>query len=102
MIEQAFERGSQVFAFWIVNGEVVQARCAGGRRGAVLALPRVKANMVMVATGREEGGGAEIEKQVKAQIVAIEADSPLQIGDLEVNVSDARLRWNGCVSHGFL
>jgi hypothetical protein len=31
----------------------------------------------------------------------VEADSALQVGDLEVDVSDAGSGWDGCVCHGW-
>ncbi len=98
MIEQAFERDGQIFARRIVNSEVVQASRAGGRGLPVLAFPGVEADVVVVATGGEEGGAAEVEEQVEAQVVVIEADSALQVGDLEVNVSDAGLGRDGWAS----
>jgi len=61
MIEQAFERDGQISALRIVDGEVVQARRAGGGGQSVLALPGVKADVVVVAAGGEEGGAAEVE-----------------------------------------
>src|SRR5437764_11176431 len=100
MIEQASERGSQVFARGIVNGVMVQASRASGGGRPVLALPGVEADVVVVAAGGEEGRAPKVEEQVEAQVVAIEADSTLQVGDFEVDVSDARLGRDGCVSHG--
>src|SRR3989440_5515372 len=99
MFEQAFERGSQVFARGIVDSKVVQARGAGGGGRPVLALPGVEADVVVVTAGGEEGCALEVEEQVEAQVVAIEADSPVQVGDLEVDVSDAGLGWNGWFRH---
>lgn len=55
--------------------------------------------MMVVAASREEGCALEVEKQVEAQVVAIEADSALQVGNFEVDVSDAGLGRDGCVSH---
>src|SRR6266516_6424111 len=100
MIEQAFECGGQIFARRIVDGEVVQASCARGGRLPVLALPGVEADVVVIAACGEEGGAPQIEEQVEAQVVAIETDCALQIGDLEVNVSDAGLGWDGWLGHG--
>ncbi len=58
--------------------------------------------MVVVAASGEEGCAAEVEEQVEAQVVAIEADSALQVGDFEVDVSDAGPSGDGCASHGLL
>ena len=55
--------------------------------------------MVVVAAGGEEGCALEVEEQVEAQVVAIEANSSVQVGDLEVDVSDAGLGWNGWFRH---
>src|SRR5258708_12221742 len=92
MIEQAFERDGQIFAHGIVDSKVVQASRAGGRERPVLALPGVEPDVVVVATGGEEGCALEVEEQVEAQVVAIEADSALQAGTLTLAVSDPRLR----------
>src|SRR5436853_572326 len=73
-------------------------RARGGGR-AVLALPGVEADVVVVAAGGEEGCALEVEEQVEAQVVAIEANSSVQVGDLEVDVSDAGLGWNGWFRH---
>ncbi len=100
MIEQAFERDGQIFARRIVDGEMVQASRAGGGEWPVLALPGVEPDVVVVATGGEEGCALEAEEQVEAQVVAIEADSALQVGNLEVDVSDAGLGRDRCISHG--
>src|SRR5437660_7162407 len=91
MIEQAFERDGKIFALRIVDGKVVQARRAVSRRLPVLALPGVEADVVVVAASGEEGRTAEVEEQVEAQVVTIKADSALQVGDLEVDMPDARL-----------
>src|SRR5258708_11836138 len=100
MIEQTLERGGKIFARRIVDGEVMQASRArdGGR--PVLDLPGVEADVVVVAAGREEGCAPEVGEQVEAQVVAIEADSAVQVSDLEVDVSDACLGRDGCIRHG--
>ncbi len=100
MIEQAFERGGQVFARWIVDGEMVQASRAGSGRRSILALPGVEADMVVVASSGEEGRAPHVEEQVEAQVVVIEADSAVQVGDLKIDVPDAGLSRYGYISHG--
>src|SRR5437016_1747161 len=100
MIEQAFERYGQVFARRVVDGEVVQPSRTGGRGLPVLTLPGVEADVVVVAASGEKGCAPHVEEQVEAQVVAIEADRALQVGDFEVDVSDTGLGWDGCVSHG--
>ena len=99
MIEQAFERDGQICARRIVDGEVVQASRAGGGWCPILALPGVEADVVVVATSGEKGCALEVKEQVEAQVVAIKADRALQVGDLEVDMSDTGLGRDGCVSH---
>src|SRR5690242_12643214 len=81
---------------------MIQARRAWGRRLAVLALPGVETDMVMIAPGREKGSGPHIEEQIEAHVIAIEADGALEIGYLEMNVPNARLRRDGCIWHGLV
>src|SRR5207247_10666435 len=97
--EPGCEPGSEVGRRRIVDSKVVQARAAAGGGRPVLALPGVEADVVVVAAGGEEGCALEVEEQVEAQVVAIEADSSVQVGDLEVDVSDAGLGWNGWFRH---
>src|SRR5438552_13797282 len=80
----------------VVDGEVVQTRRARGGRRPVLALPGVEADVVMIATCREERCAFEVEEQIEAQIIPVEADRALQICNFEMHVTDARLGWNGC------
>src|SRR5260221_133079 len=53
-----------------------------------------------LSAGGEEGCALEVEEQVEPQVVAIEADSTLQVSDLEMDVSDTGLGRDGCVRHG--
>src|SRR5690348_4858238 len=91
MIKQAFKRDGQIFACWIVDGKVVQASRTGSRLRPVLALPGVEANVVMVATGGEKSSSLQVEEQIEAQVVSIEFDSTVQVGNFKVDVSDACL-----------
>lgn len=49
--------------------------------------------MVVVIPGRDEGGlGAIASLQGKAEHAAIEGESPVEIGDLEMDMANPRLR----------
>ena len=54
---------------------------------------------MMVAPRGEESRAPHVEEQVEAQVVAVEADSALQVGNLEVDVSNAGLVRDGWVCH---
>ena len=62
----------------------------------------VEADVVMIAARGEERSALEIEEQIEAQIVSIEADRTLQICDFEMHVSNTGLGWNGCLRHHYL
>ncbi len=69
---------------------MVEAGGARRRPGAAFALPGVEPDVVMVAAGGEERGAVtQALCQLEAEDVAVEADGPLEIGDLEVDVADA-------------
>ena len=53
------------------------------------ALPGVEPDVVMVAAGADERGGApHALRELKAQDPAVEAQGPFQISDLEMDVAD--------------
>jgi hypothetical protein len=87
----------------VEDGDVIEAGCMGGRRGAAGAVPGVQADVMVVSAGEEEGGaGAVTLCHFETQHVAIECDCAVKIGDLQVNVADAGLGVNGVCwdSHG--
>jgi hypothetical protein len=52
-------------------------------------LSQVEGEVVMVAAGRDEGGAAPHPLgQLEAEHAAVEVQSPLQVGDLEMDVAD--------------
>ena len=70
---------------------MIEPRRAGRRRRAALAFPGIQADVVMIAAGRDEGRlVAAPLHQFKAEHAAIKAERTLEIGDLEVDVADAR------------
>jgi len=80
----------------IANGDVVETGRARRRRRAAAALPGVQPDVVMVSTGAEEGGGiAHPLRDLESQYTVVERQRTIQIGDLEVNVSnvDAGVDW---------
>ena len=68
----------------------------GAGHGAALALPGVEPDVVVVAAGGEECGAVtQALRHLEAEHVAIEADGALEVGDLEVDVTDARAGFDG-------
>src|SRR5918998_291503 len=55
--------------------------------------PDVEAEVVVVAAGRHEGGGARHERhELEAQGVAVEVEASLQVPDVQVHVADHEAR----------
>ena len=75
------------------EGHVVEPRVAGRRRLPARALPCVQPDVMVVVARREERGleaqGTTVGDQVEAQTVAIEGDRAVEVGDAEMDVSDA-------------
>ena len=70
---------------------VETGRARRGRRPSQ-ALPCVQAYVVVVAARRDEGRArSEPLHELEAEDAAIEPQRPLEVGDLEMNVSDPRL-----------
>src|SRR6478672_4292119 len=57
---QALERIGQFRAVWVENRHMKQPRGAARRRRASAALPRVEPDVMMIATGGDEGGLAPV------------------------------------------
>jgi hypothetical protein len=75
---------------------VVEASGAGWRSGATLALPGVEADVVVIAACGEEGRRiAHPLREFEAENVAVEGECAVEVGDLEVDVTDAGLRVDG-------
>src|SRR5262249_22791137 len=91
----------QIAPLRIIDREVIEAGRAGRGGLAAGAFPRVEAEMMMVAASGEKGGAVpHLGDQVEAEQIAIKADRPVEIGDLEMNVADARAGWNRWLVHG--
>ena len=68
---------------------MVQARRAGRGRRSAFALPGIQADVMVVATGRNERGlGAVALDQLKAEHAAIEVKRAVEIGDLQMDMAD--------------
>jgi hypothetical protein len=80
---------------------VEEAGGAGGGWAATEGLPGVEADVMVVAAGREEGGGvAEAGGDVEAEDAVVEVQGALEVGDLEVDVAYVDAwgdGWNGHV-----
>ncbi len=99
-LQQAFEGDGQLLTRRVVDGEVVEAGHTAGGWGTATASPRVQADVVVVATRRQEGCLVpQTRHQVEAHYVAVEPNGPLQVGDLEVHVTDPSVRGNGSICH---
>ena len=71
--------------------EAEQPRGSLGRRLRAARLPRVAAEVVVVAAGAEEGGlVAGLRGQPHPELVAVEADRLVDVADGEVDVADRR------------
>jgi hypothetical protein len=92
-LDDPAQRASQVGARWKEDGRVVQA-CAPRRgRRASEALPRIQANVVVIAARRNKRRlGSKALLQLEPEHVAIEAERALEISHLQVNVADADVR----------
>ena len=74
----------------IEDGSVEEAGGARRRWMATLALPGIESDVVVVAAGRDEcGARAHALHQLEAEHIAIEAERAVEVGDLEVDMSDA-------------
>ena len=72
---------------------MIKTGCAGGRRGAVGALPGIQTDVMMIATGGDESSiGSEALHEFKAQDATIKAKGSLEVCDFEVDMTDADLR----------
>src|SRR5207249_11754803 len=74
----------------VEDGDVEEPGGPGRRRPAAAALPGVEADVMVVATGREERGvGSVALRELEAQHAAVEGEGPLEVRDLQVNMTDA-------------
>jgi len=88
-VDQPPQRIGEIGAGRVKHRQMVEAGCAGWRRSAAAAFPSVETDMVMITARRHEGCVPAIGlHQLEAEHAAIEAERPVEIGDLEVNMPD--------------
>jgi hypothetical protein len=99
VFHEAAEGVGEFFTGGVEDGDVVEAGGVGGGRAGVFGMPGVEADVVVVvagATGGEECGGvAEALGFGKAEDVAVEVESAVEVGDFEVDVADAGFGMDG-------
>src|SRR4029077_10588482 len=78
--------------------DVIQAGCARGRGRAAFRLPRVEAEVVVVAPRGQEQCISHAKDHVKAQDLDIEVMNAVDVRRLEVDVADSRPRGYGARS----
>ncbi len=83
------ERIGQRRSSRIKNGEVIKACRPRRRRACSFALPRIQADVMMIAAGRDKGGLAAVTLlQLEPENAAVEIQGALEIRHLEVHVPD--------------
>src|SRR5665811_2009782 len=93
MLAQASQCQRQVEARRKENRQMIQPGRSSRRRVTTGAVPGVKPDVVMVATrGKKRGLRTHPLHEVESEHVTIKADGSLEIGNLEVNVTDAGVR----------
>lgn len=96
-VEQPLERLGQGRAGRVAKGDVVESGGARRRRRAALRLPGVQADVMVIPAGTEERRvGTQPLRDLKAEDVAVEPDCPLQVRDLQMDVSDDGRRIDRC------
>lgn len=98
-IQQSLERHRQIAPGRIVDGEVIEPGRTGLRGVSTGALPSIQRNMVVVTTCREKRGAAQGVEQIEPEYIAIEPDGAVEIGDLEMHMTDMGSSRNGLVGH---
>ena len=95
-IDHPLERVGKVTPRRVQERRVEQAGGAGRRRPAAGALPGVQSDMVVVAAGRQERRLPPVELlHLEPEHPGIEADRPVDVGHLQVDMADARSRRDG-------
>ena len=84
---ERFERGRVAE----LEVDLTQARCAVGGARSAATLPRVQADVVVVAAGGEERRRGQLRLFFEAERVAVEGAGAGHVGDLQVHVADERL-----------
>lgn len=65
---------------------------AAPRRRCALALPGVERDVVVIVAGRDKRGAAGALLQREAQNPAVEAERPVEVGDIQMHVPEVRRR----------
>ncbi len=111
MIGSAIERNAvceqppidsrKIGSLGIENRMMEEASSASRWRTAILALPGIEADVVMVAACAQEGCGvAETLIECEAKDIAIEGNRTFEICHLQVNVADSSAWRSRIRSHG--
>ena len=75
----------------VADRDVVQARRSGRRRGAAAGLPGIQPEVMVIAPARdEERAGVAADRDVQPDDARVEALGCIQVGDVQVDVSNAR------------
>src|ERR1700688_3290601 len=73
----------------IEDREMIEPRAVGRRRRPAETLPGIERDVVMIAAGRDEGGAVAAPlRELEAEHAAIEFQRPLEIGDLQMHITD--------------
>ena len=92
-IDDAMQRIGQRRPGRVKDRGVKQPRRSRCRRLAALAFPGVEADVMMLATGRNERrAGTQALHQLKSEHAAIKSERTIEIGHLEMNMPDPRSR----------
>ena len=88
-VDEPAERVRERGAVGIADREVEEARVPGRRRRAAAALPRVQADVVVIAArGDERRVLAHPLLQLEAEHADVEVERALDVGHLQVDVAD--------------
>ena len=73
----------------VTEGEMEETGRAAEGRLTALAIPRVQADVMVVASSADEGGlGAVALLEFQSQNTAVEIEGAIKVGDLEVDMAD--------------
>src|SRR5690606_4414422 len=95
LVKDSLQRRRKVASFRVLDREVIEGGRAGIGRRAVLALPGVRANVMVVSTsGEERRLVLEPEDQVEAHDPVIEIHRPVEVRHFQVDMPDPRAGGN--------
>lgn len=91
--DQSLQGISKLGSGGIENGEMEKSRRSGGGRMTSLALPRIESDVMMIPACREKRRLPPVTLgHLKAEDILVEVDGAIKVGDLEVDMPDARTR----------